>query len=728
MQNKKYSLDFAGRPLEVEFSDWADQADGSALVKYGGTVALATCVMGRRDRTEIDYLPLTVEYEERYYAAGKIYGSRFVRRESRPTEIAVLTGRMIDRTIRPRFDHRMRRDIQIVVTILSMDGENDPDFPALLATSLALETSPIPFNGPVAGIRVGMADGNMIVNPTYPEREKCLLEIFVGGTGKQINMIEAGAASAPEADMTKAAEIAATEIQKLIDWQNGILAELKPEKAVVHLAEPSAELAGRIKEFLGKRLEEAIYEIDKTARQAKIASLKESMFEKLKADGIPPQEFPAADFLFEKATDELVHRKIIGEEKRPDGRKLDELRAIEISVGVLPRTHGSAIFMRGNTHALSAVTLGAPGDILIQQGMEVTGEKRFIHHYNFPPYSVGETGPMRGPGRREIGHGALAERALLPLIPTKEEFPYTIRVVSEILSSNGSSSMASVCGSSLALMDAGVPIKAAAAGIAMGLMTDGSRYKILTDIQGPEDHHGDMDCKIAGTHEGVTAIQMDVKIEGITVKMLEEIMAQARQARLKILDKMNAVLASPRAELSPLAPRILTLQINPDRIRDVIGPGGKTINAITAETGVQIDIEDTGLIFITAENEDKAQKAITWLKNLTRELKVGEILQGKVTKILEFGAIVEVLPKLEGMVHISELAPWHVPTVESIVKVGDIIPVKVKEVTPDGKIRLSLKDAKAELGEKQVMPEGAEMRPPRPRYPQPPRRRRPRGL
>ncbi|MBI1974917.1 MAG: polyribonucleotide nucleotidyltransferase, partial [Parcubacteria group bacterium] len=493
MQPKKYSIDFAGRPLEVEFSNWAEQADGAAIVKYGETTALVTCVMGTRDRAEIDYLPLTVEYEERYYAAGKIYGSRFIRRESRPTEIAVLTGRMVDRTIRPRFNHRMRRDIQVVVTILSMDRENDPDFPALLGASLALGSSRIPFNGPVGGIRVASLDGKYVMSPSYIERENSAFDLFVGGTKERISMIEASGKSVSEKDALAAAEFAHQELRKLIEWQEKILAEVSRKKSDVFVAEINDGIEGRIRDFIGKRLEEAVYERDKLTRQSRIEELKNEMFTSLRASNATPDEMRGADWLFEKAIDELVHKKIVEEGMRPDGRKLDELRPIEGQVGVLPRTHGSAMFMRGNTHALSVVTLGAPGDILIQQGMEVTGEKRFMHHYNFPPYSVGETGPMRGPGRREIGHGALAEKALLPLIPPKEEFPYAIRIVSEILSSNGSSSMASVSGSSLALMDAGVPIKMHATGIAMGLMIMGERYKILTDIQGPEDHHGDMD-------------------------------------------------------------------------------------------------------------------------------------------------------------------------------------------------------------------------------------------
>lgn len=703
MNEQKFTIDLAGKPIEAGFSRIAEQADASCIVTYGQTVVLITVVMGKRDRTELDYFPLVVDYEEKYYAAGKIYGSRFIRRESRPSEAAVLTGRMIDRIIRPRFDHRARRDVQVIPTILSIDGENDPDVPALLGASLALTVSTIPFSGPIAAVRIAKVDGKFAVNPTYQEREKAELDLFFGGTASRINMIDGNAKEAPEADVVAASRIAHGEIKKLIGWQNEMREKLGQEKAGVVLMEPDAEMQKKVREFLADKLHAAVYERDKATQQTKISELKNTMIKHLKEKEAPVELLAAAEHLFEKEIDVLVHDKIVNENARPDGRKPNEIRPLEMQVGMLPRAHGSALFARGNTQALSVVTLGAPGDVLLQQGMEVTGEKRFMHHYNFPPYCVGEVGRLGAPGRREISHGALAEKSVGSLIPEKEEFPYTIRAVSEILSSNGSSSMASVCGTSLALMDAGVPIKKPAAGIAMGLMMlDNGRYTILTDIQGPEDHHGDMDCKIAGTNTGITAMQMDVKIDGITPEMLDEILEQAKTARLFILEEMSKVIPAPRPNLSPFAPRIITLQINPDKIREVIGPGGKVINAITAETGVTIDIEDTGLIFVTAENEAAAQKAIEWIKNITREVIAGEIFQGKVTKILEFGAIVEILPNQEGMVHISELAPYRVRAVEDIVKIGDVIPVKVKEVTPDGKIRLSLKEAKRERGENDI--------------------------
>lgn len=706
MQEKSYKIEFAGRPLEVVFSRLAEQADGSVVVKYGGTVALVTAVMGKTDKIDGDFFPLTVDYEEKYYAAGKIYGSRFIRRETRPSEAAILAARMIDRTIRPRFDPRLRREVQIVTTILSIDGENDPDFPGLLGASLALSTSSIPFSGPVAGVRVAKINGEWVINPTYKERETALLDLFAGGIKGKINMIEVGAKEVGEEDALGALELAEAEIQKLAEWQESIISEKGGEKETVVFAEPDRELVEKVKTFLKDKLESAIFTPRQSPRDRRIRPLLQELEDYIKEIG-EERNLSRARFIFEEEVNALVHKKAVEEKTRSDGRKPDEIRPIEILAPVLPRTHGSALFMRGNTQALSVVTLGAPGDVLLLQGMEVTGEKRFLHHYNFPPYSVGETGRMGSPGRREIGHGALAEKALFPLIPLKEEFPYTVRVVSEILSSNGSSSMASVSGSSLALMDAGVPIKKHVAGISMGLMLgERGQYQVLTDIQGPEDHHGDMDCKVAGTRDGITAIQMDVKIEGVTLEILKDALAGAKKARGEILEKMEKIIAEPRPALSPFAPRVISIQIPQEKIREVIGPGGKVINAIIGETGAQIDIEDTGMVFITAENEASAEKALEWVKNIIREFKVGEMLSGRVIKILDFGAIVELLPGHEGMVHISELAPYMVERVEEIVKVGDVIPVKVKEIQQDGRIRLSHVDARRDLGEEMEIPAG----------------------
>ncbi|OGZ36433.1 MAG: polyribonucleotide nucleotidyltransferase [Candidatus Portnoybacteria bacterium RIFCSPLOWO2_12_FULL_39_9] len=713
MQPKQFKIDFGGRELKIEIGRLAEQANGAVLISYGETVVLATAVMSRFPR-EVNYLPLLVDYEEKLYAAGKIKGSRFIKREGRATDEALLTDRMIDRCLRPRFDQRIRNDIQIVATVLSFDKENDPDIPSLIASSCALLISDIPWNGPIAGLRVGRIDKNWILNPTYEAREKSDLDLVVAGTAEKINMLEIGGQEVPEKEVLEGIEFGFKHLKKIIDFQKEIAVSLNVSKAVLEIKEPTKELIEKVKDFLSPRLNEIIYQPQKTQREIGLNLLKKETIEALAGQDEETQK--QVDGLFEEEIDQLVRRNILKNEKRPDGRRLDEIRPIDCQISYLFRAHGSGLFKRGNTQALSVVTLGAPGDEQTIDNMEIEEKKRFMHHYNFPPFSTGETGPMRGPGRREIGHGALAEKALLPLMPQKEEFPYAVRVVSEILSSNGSSSMASVCGSSLALMDAGVPIKAQAAGIAMGLMltqptanlsrdkTGMSRdkadiqqpmdYKILTDIQGPEDHHGDMDCKIAGTKKGVTAGQMDVKIEGINLEILKNVFEQARKARLFILQEMDKAISRPRAELSPFAPRILTIQIDPKKIRNVIGPQGKIINGIISETKVaSIDIDDSGLIYITAKDEASGQKALSWIESLTREAKPGEIFQGKVTRILDFGAFVEILPGQEGLVHISELAPHRVEWVEDVVKLGQIIQVKVKNIDELGRINLSLKDA-----------------------------------
>jgi len=709
---KQFKTTVGGKELVVEIGRFAEQANGAVTLTYGGTVVLATAVMSKHPRVGGgDFFPLLVDFEERLYAAGKIKGSRFVKREGRATDEAILTARFIDRSIRPRFNQRMRHDVQIVVTVLSIDGENDPDILGILGASLALSLSNIPWSGPIAGVRVGIADGALKLNPTYTERDTATLDLAVSGVRERVNMIEAGASEVPEEKLLEALGFAHKEIQALIAFQEEIIRGEKPKKTNIEIPDISPELEAFVKERSTSQLEKVLYEKDKMTRQEKLHALKEETLkaveEKYPNDTAKTKE---ADHVFEEEISRIVHENVLKHGKRPDGRKPDELREIRCEVGVLPRTHGSAVFMRGNTQALGVLTLGAPGAKQIIENIEEAQEfkKRFILHYNFPPYSVGEVAPMRGPGRREIGHGALAERALLPLIPQEEPFPYTMRLVSEILSSNGSSSMASVCSCALALMDGGVPIKAPAAGIAMGLMTGpGDMYKVLTDIQGPEDHHGDMDLKVAGTREGVTALQMDVKIEGVTLEMLQAAFAQARDARLQILDTMREALPEPRKDLSPYAPRIVTLLINPERIRNVIGPGGKTINEIIDATGVEIDIEDDGHVFITSTNPDAAAKAVDWVKNLTREAKPGELFQGKVTRIMDFGAFVEILPKQEGMVHISELAPFRVGRVEDIVHVGDQIPVVVREIDAMGRINLSLKAAREMLGEPQAKkPEG----------------------
>jgi len=699
MTNGQFKLDIGGRELKVEIKNLAEQADSSCLVQYGDTLVLGTVVMSEQRREGIDFFPLTVDYEERYYAAGKILGSRYIRRESRPSDEAILTSRLIDRAVRPRFPEDLRREVQIVATCLSWDRENDPDLIGLIAGSLVLSLSNIPWSGPIAIVRIGQINNEFILNPTYEQREKSNLDLVIAGVEKSgeilINMMEAEAEEAPEDIILKAVDWAKPYLKKVIDFQNQIIEKTGKEKIKIEETTADLDLEKEIKEFLGNRLEKVLYQKEKIDRLDQVNNLKEELVYYIegKYPGMGKTGY-ARDF-FEREIEKLVHQNIILKEKRVDGRKLDELREITIEAGLLPRTHGSGLFCRGQTKALSILTLGTPGDVKLLEGMEIVGKKRFMHHYNFPPYSVGEVKPIRGPGRRDIGHGMLVEKALIPLVPSFEEFPYTIRVVSEILSSNGSTSMAATSSSSLALMDAGVPIKTPAAGIALGLMTNKKGdYKILTDIQGPEDHYGDMDFKIAGTKDGITAIQMDVKIDGINQKILKEVLSQGKKARLQILEKMEKVLAKPRPGLSPFAPKILTIQINPEKIREVIGPGGKVINEIIKECGASIDIEDSGRIFVTAEKEEAAKKAIAWIKNITREIKVGEVFQGKVKRILDFGAFAEILPGQEGLIHISQLAPFRVKKVEDIVKIGDIVPVKVISIDEHGRINLSLKATK----------------------------------
>jgi len=696
MESRTFKLKIGEKDLVIESKNLAEQANGNIFVRYGDTLVMTTCVMGEEDRKGLNFFPLTVEYEEKYYAAGKIKGPRYIKRESRPSDEAVCNARLIDRCIRPLFPKELKREVQVITTILSWDAVNDPDILGINAASLSLSISDIPWEGPVAAVRVCQKDGKMILNPSYEERENSELDIVFAGTIKNgelvINMIEGGAEEVEEGLIVKAFEFAQEPLKELIRFQEEIKEKIGKEKIVLPKTEINPSFEKEIKTLLSEKLEQAIYQKDKRETEKKLAELKEKLFSLIKEKYQEEEDKKVeVENILNEEINNLVHKKIITEEKRPDGRKPNELREISCEVGLLPRTHGSGLFCRGKTKSLSILTLGSPNDQQLLEGMEIVGKKRFMHHYNFPPYCSGEIKPLRGPGRREIGHGALAERALLPLIPSSEDFPYTIRVVSEILSSNGSTSMASVCSSSLALMDAGVPIKRPAAGIAMGLMLeDYNNYKILTDIQGPEDHHGDMDFKVAGTKVGITAIQMDVKILGITKKILEEALAGAKKARLEILEKMEKTIPKPRSHLSPYAPRILSLQIDPEKIREVIGPGGRVINEIIEKTGVTIDIQDTGLIFVTSEKEESAQKAIEWIKNITKEIKVGEIFQGKVKRVLDFGAFVEILPGQEGLIHISKLAPYRVKKVEDIVRVGDIVSVKVISIDDQGRINLTL--------------------------------------
>jgi len=699
----KYSLKLGDKNLEVEIRDLAEQANGSVLISYGDTLLLTTAVMSKEDRGSLGFFPLTIEYLERYYAAGKIKGPRYIKREGRPSDEAICNARLIDRAVRPRFPENLNREIQVITTVLSWDAENDPDILGLIGASLSLFISDIPWSGPVAAVRVGRTDGKFIINPTYEQREGNDLDLVFAAVEKDeeilINMIEGNFEEVGEKVVLEAFDFVEKYLKKIINFQKEIREKNGKEKLVLAVPAKDVALEKEIRKFLGDKLEKVFFftptpkfgvgaSKDKTQRADGLDRLKEELLAFVEED----RKQYAENFL-DKEINRLLHENILKYNKRQDGRGLDEVRKISCEAGLLPRTHGSGLFCRGQTKALSILTLGAPGDQQLLEGMEIVCKKRFMHHYNFPPYSSGEVKPLRGPGRREIGHGMLAEKALLPLIPNFDEFPYTMRVVSEILSSNGSTSMASVSSSCLALMDAGVPLKRPAAGIAIGLIMGsdpGQTPKILTDIQGPEDHHGDMDFKIAGTRQGITAIQMDVKIEGINKKIMEETLLQAKKARLEILDSMDKVLDKPRPRLSPYAPRILTIQINPEKIREVIGPGGKKINEIIDKTGATIDIQDSGLIFVTSEKEEAAQEAVAWIENITREIKVGEIFQGRVKRILEFGAFVEVLPGQEGLIHISKLGKARVRRVEDVVNLGDVVSVEVISIDDQGRINLSL--------------------------------------
>ncbi len=695
MEHKKWSLQIGGRILEVETGLLAGQANGSVTVRYGDTVVLATATMSKGASKISGYFPLMVDFEERYYAAGKIKGSRFIKREGRPSDGAILSGRIVDRTIRPLFNGRMRNEVQVIVTVLSYDGENDPDTISVIAASAALTLSDIPWNGPVAAVKVGKTNGEFVLNPVNGEAEESPLDLLISGTKDKINMLEAGAKEVPEEEIINAFAFGQEAIRKITEFIENIAKEAGKEKSEPALLQGTSEFETKIKEIaLSEGLAEALYDPSKQVIAEKTKAIREKISEHIKTnftEDLSRLE-EIAEQVFEETSDEIVHKNILEKEQRPDGRKLDEIRKITCQVGLLPRTHGSALFTRGETQALTVTTLGSPGDQQIIDTMEVDTKKRYIHHYNFPPYSVGEVRPMRGPGRREIGHGALAEKALVPVIPSKEEFPYTILLVSEILASNGSSSMASTCGSTLSLMDAGVHIKRPVSGIAMGIIVgqDG-KFKVLTDIQGAEDHYGDMDFKAAGTELGITALQMDVKVDGVTLDMLRAVLTQSHQNRLEIMQKMLATIPTPRTEMSQYAPRIITMKINPDKIRNVIGTGGKIINEIIDETGVQIDIEDDGSIFITSPDATSAEKARQWIDNLTHEVKAGELFNARVTRIMNFGAFAEILPGQEGLIHISEIADKRVEKVEDYLKIGDVVPVKVKEIDSQGRINLSIK-------------------------------------
>ncbi len=691
-EQKKWSLDVAGRTLSVETGKLAKQAGGAVTVRYGDTQVLATAVMSKNKSNVMGYFPLMVDYEERFYAAGKIKGSRFIKREGRPSDEAVLTGRAVDRTIRPLFDMRMRSEVQVVITVQSIDGENDPDIISMIAASAALSISDIPWNGPIAAVKVAIVEDEIVINPTEEQEEKSIINLTLAGTKDKVNMIEADAHEAPEVDVVRAFEAGHDVIAKIATFIEEIKAEAGKEKSEPVMLVASEELELMIKEtLLENGIEEALYGTKEEigAQTAEVKEKVKGILEEKVSEDDQDDLNDVYDLVYDEVCDELVHKGIIVNGKRPDSRKPEEIRPITCEVGLLPRPHGSGLFTRGETQALTVTTLGAPGDHQIIDTMEVDEKKHYIHHYNFPPYSVGEVRFMRGPGRREIGHGALAEKALLPVIP--QDYPYTVLLVSEILESNGSSSMAATCGSTLSLMHAGVPIKRPVSGIAMGMMTgsDGN-YVVLSDIQGAEDHYGDMDLKVAGTERGITALQMDVKMEGINAEMFEATLNQAKEGRKHILDIILETISEP-GEMSPYAPRIITMQINPDQIRDVIGPGGKMINEIIEETGVDIDIEDDGSVFITATDAQSGARAQEIIHNLTRQVKVGEEFEGTVVRLMDFGAFVEILPGKDGLVHISEMAHSRVEKVEDVVKIGDKVKVKVKEIDSQGRINLSMK-------------------------------------
>jgi polyribonucleotide nucleotidyltransferase len=691
---KTYKMDLAGRPFVVEIGEVAQLAKGSAMVRYGETSVLAVAGASKKPREGLDFFPLSVDYEEKQYAVGKIPGG-FLKREGRPSEKAILNARLIDRPIRPLFPDGFRNDVQIVTTVLSVEQDNAPNITAMIGASIALSISDIPFDGPVGSVCVGLINNQLVLNPTESQREESKLDLVVSGTEEAIMMVEAGADEVDEATMLKAILFAHEEIKKIVAFQNEIIADLNVVKKDYTFYLPSEEMVSEITADIAEKMQRAVHTVDKLERQENINALKDETLEKY-LEKYPENESEILEVIEDLQRTE-IRSLILDDHIRPDNRKMDEVRPIESKVDYIPRVHGAGLFSRGETQVLSVATLGVLRDAQILDGLSNETEKRYMHQYNFPSYSVGETRPMRGPGRREIGHGALAERALLPMIPSEESFPYAIRVVSEVLSSNGSTSQASVCGSTLALMAAGVPIKKPVAGVAMGLMKEGDKLAILTDIQGVEDFMGDMDFKVAGTADGITAIQMDIKVHGIDKDVLTKALEQARIGRLHILNKMLEVIPEPREELSPYAPRILTMQINPEKIRDVIGSGGKVINKIIEQTGVTIDIEDSGMVYIASADSKAAKEAQDIIENIVHEVEVGEIYTGKVVSILKFGAFVSLPGGKDGLIHISKLANERVRQVEDVVKLGDEVKVKVIEIDDQDRINLS---RKALLGKK----------------------------
>ena len=686
-----FSMELAGRTLSVITGKYAEQAGGSALVRCGDTVVLVCATVAKAPRDGVDFLPLSIEFEEKMYSVGKIPGG-FIKREGRPSEKAILTDRLIDRPLRPLFPKGFYNDIQVIATVLSVDQDVQPDILAMLGSSIALSISEAPFMGPTGAVAVGMVDGKYIINPNSEQRAKSRLTLTVAGTRDAVMMVEAGACELTEQEMLDAILYAHEEIKKIVAFIEDIQAQVGKPKMEVNIYQPDPAFAEEVRSYARDKVEWSLDTFDRYEREDRSSQVKEETVAHF-AEAYPDSEKDVDSILY-TLTKEIVRDKIINRHIRPDGRKQDEIRPIWCETGILPRTHGSAVFTRGQTQVMTIATLGCMGDGQTLDGIGEEDFKRYIHHYNMPPYSVGETRPVRSPGRREIGHGALAERALLPMIPSEEEFPYAIRLVSEVVSSNGSTSQASICASTMALMDAGVPIKKPVAGVAMGLIKDDSNGNIavLTDIQGLEDFLGDMDFKVAGTKDGITAIQMDIKIKGIDKEILTRALEQARQGRLFILNKMLETIPEPRKELSPYAPRILQFNIHPDKIREVIGSGGKTINGIIAETGVKIDIEDDGRVFIASPDMAAAEKAKKIIDSICHDIEVGEVFLGKVVNILPIGAQVELKPGKKGLVHISRLANHRVERVEDEVSVGDELLVRVIAVKPDGKIDLTRKD------------------------------------
>jgi len=684
-----FNFEWAGRPLQVEVGKFAKQANGAVMVRYGDSTVLSTATASKHPKP-LDFFPLTVNYEERLYAAGKIPGG-FIKREGRPSENAILTSRLIDRPIRPLFPDGFRNEVQVISIVMSVDQDCTTEMAAMLGSSLALSVSDIPFGGPIAGVQVGLIDDQFIINPTQAQLAKSTIDLIVAGTKDAINMVEAGALEVPEEVMLEAIMFGHEEIKKLVAFQEEVVAVMAKEKTDIKLYELDADLSAEIKAACETKLNAAIQVYEKHAREEAIREVKEEVTATYVERESDDATLKQVREILDKMVKEEVRRLITEDKVRPDGRKLDEIRPLSSETGILPRTHGSGLFTRGQTQALSIATLGALGDVQIIDGLGIEESKRFMHHYNFPQFSVGETGPIRGPGRREIGHGALGERALKAVLPDEKEFPYTIRLVSEVLESNGSTSQASICASTLAMMDAGVPIKAPVAGIAMGLIKRGEHYSVLSDIQGMEDHLGDMDFKVAGTAKGVTALQMDIKIDGLSRSILEEALTQAKIGRMHILASMMATISEPREKLSKYAPKIVMIKINPDKIRDVIGPGGKQINKIIDETGVKIDTEQDGSIYISSIDEEMIARAKAIIENIVRVAVVGEYYMGKVKRIEKFGAFVEIFPGKDGLLHISEIQEERTKAVEDVLKLDDEIFVKVIEIDNQGRVNLSRK-------------------------------------